>query len=267
MDARALHEGNRDAWNRTARGGYGADIDADVERLRMGGTNLMPEEIRLLGDLHAVDRAVHLQCSHGLDTLSLLNLGVEEVVGVDISEEMLAYAKQKSDALSAYATWIRSDVLDTPHDLYGTADLVYTGKGAICWMTDLDAWAAVVAKILKPGGRLFLFEGHPLDFVWDEEADHFVVKGSYFMPGPGAERGFPYEAALRADDSTPVELTSRVWTIGQVVTAVVNAGLVIQHLEEFPAPFWDQFKCIEPELLDRLPHTFALIATKPLSPK
>lgn len=262
MNARSLHEGNRDAWNRTARGGYGADIASDVEKLRSGGTTLMDEELRLLGDLGSVDRAVHLQCSHGLDTLSLLNLGVEEVVGVDISEEMLAYAKQKSDTLSAYATWIRSDVLDTPHDLYGTADLVYTGKGAICWMTDLDEWAAVVERLLKPGGRLFLFEGHPLDFVWDEEADRFVVKGSYFTTGPEEEKGFPYEAALRADNSTPVALTSRVWTIGQVVTAVVNAGLEIRHLEEFPVPFWDQFKHIEPSLLHCFPHTFALIATK-----
>ena len=33
-------------------------------------------------------RAVHLQCSHGLDTLSLWRLGAPSVVGLDFSERM-----------------------------------------------------------------------------------------------------------------------------------------------------------------------------------
>jgi SAM-dependent methyltransferase len=263
MDVRELHEGNRDAWNRTARTVYESSVVSDIDLLRAGGTDLMEVEIRLLGPLSG--RAIHLQCSHGLDALSLLYLGVEEVVGIDISEEMLSQAQRKSDALGANAIWIRSDVLEAPSELDGTADLVYTGKGAICWMMDIDAWAKVVARLLKPGGRLFLIEGHPLDFLWDEDADEFVLRAnrSYFLPTPAPERGFPYHAALRSDPTQPVNLTSRVWTIGQVVNAVLGAGLQIAHLEEFPEPFWDQFKLIPPDTLKRLPHTFALVATKP----
>jgi SAM-dependent methyltransferase len=262
MDVRELHEGNREAWDRTARSVYESSVESDIQFIREGGSNLMEAEIRLLGKPSG--RAIHLQCSHGLDALSLLKLGLDEVVGVDISEEMLAQAKRKSDALGARATWIRSDVLQTPDELNGTADLVYTGKGAICWIMDIDAWAAVVARLLKPGGGLFLFEGHPLDFVWEEDAEEFVPRpdGSYFVPIPGAERGFPYEAALRADPAQPVNLTSRVWTIGEVITALVNAGLRINRLEEFPEPFWDQFKRIPPGTFRNLPHTFAVLATK-----
>ncbi|HLK14172.1 MAG TPA: class I SAM-dependent methyltransferase [Fimbriimonadaceae bacterium] len=265
MNPREMHEGNRDAWNRTARAGYGAEVEADVAMLRSGGMKLMDAERGLLGDLRGrCGRAIHLQCSHGVEALSLLSLGADEVVGVDISEVMLERAGQKAEALGARATWIRADILETPHDLDGTADLVYTGKGAICWMMDLDAWAAVVARLLKPGGRLFLFEGHPLDFLWEEEEPGYVLRPSatYFQGAPTPERGFPYGAALRADPDRPVNLTSRVWTIGETVTAVVKAGLRIEHLEEFGEPFWDQFKEIPPEELRRLPHTFALIATK-----
>jgi len=264
MDIRSIHEGNRDAWNRTARNGYGAAVEEDVSFLKSGGTNLMAQEVRLLGNLGNCQRAIHLQCSHGFDTLSLLQLGVYEVVGIDISEEMLRYARQKSDALNANATWVRSDVLDAPHEFDGTADLVYTGRGAICWMADLDAWAAVVYRLLKPGGRLFLFEGHPLDFCWEEEAETYVLRegASYFQPSVTPEFGFPFLAAGTVDAERPVELTSRVWTIGQVVTSLIRSGLRIAHLEEFGEPFWDQFKHIDPEKLHRLPHTFAAIAEK-----
>lgn len=262
MDVRSLHEGNRDAWNRTAKTVYESSVDSDIQFLRGGGVALMDAEIPLLAKPGG--RVIHLQCSHGLDALSLLNLGFDEAVGIDISEEMLAQAQRKSDELKGNATWMRSDVLQTPAVLDETADLVYTGKGAICWVMNLDTWAATVARLLKPGGRLFLFEGHPLDFAWQEDASEFVLRedGGYFMPAPSPERGFPYHAALRSDPSAPVNLTSRVWTIGEVVTAVIGAGLKVIHLEEFPEPFWDQFKQILPDTLRRLPHTFALIATK-----
>ncbi|MGV3616469.1 MAG: class I SAM-dependent methyltransferase [Fimbriimonas sp.] len=265
MDVAAKHQGNRDAWDRTARDGYGGDVDGDVAHLRNGGTTLMDAELRLLGDLRGCRRAVHLQCSHGMEALSLLALGAEEVVGIDISEEMLALARRKSTAVDANAMWIRADVLETPRELDGTADLVYTGRGAICWMLDLDAWAAVVARLLKPGGRLLLFEGHPLDFLWEEESAGYVLRegASYFQDAPVEERGFPYHAALRTEPERPVELTSRAWTIGQVVTAVVGAGLRVERLEELPEPFWDQFKRIPARELARLPHTFGLVASKP----
>lgn len=265
MNISAMHEGNRDAWNRTARDGYGGDVEGDVALLGNGGTTLMDAELRLLGDLRGYRRAIHLQCSHGMEALSLLGLGVEEVVGIDISEEMIALANRKSAALGANARWIRSDVLEAPRELDGTADLVYTGRGAICWMLDLDAWAVVVARLLKPGGRFLLFEGHPLDFLWEEEEAGYVLRegASYFTPAPVAEHGFPYEAALRDDPDRPVTLTSRIWTIGETVTALIGAGLRIDHLEERPEPFWDQFKRIPPSELARLPHTFGLVASKP----
>ena len=178
---------------------------------------------------------------------------------------MLAAAKRKSDALGAPATWIQCDVLATPSDLDGTADLVYTGRGGICWMMDLAAWAAVVYRLLRPGGKLFLFEGHPLDAVWETEATDYVLRpgASYFETGPTSDRCFVYNAALRAEPEREVQLTSRSWSLGDTVTTLVQTGLRVELLEEHPEPFWDQFKQIPPAELARLPHTFALLMTKP----
>lgn len=138
----AFIDSNQDAWDRAALA-YKDDIERDVAVLREGQNNLLVPERRILGDLSGVGRAIHLQCSHGLDALSLLNLGVDEVIGVDISRVMLDQAAQKSEALGAKAKWVHCDVLDTPAGLDATADLVYTGRGALPWVCDLGRWAAV----------------------------------------------------------------------------------------------------------------------------
>ncbi len=108
--------------------------------------------------------AIHLQCAAGEDTLSLLNLGASEVVGVDISEEMIQIAQNISNQLGANARWVRSDILELSEEMNGTADLVYTGRGAIIWIHDLNRWAQTVPRLLKPGGIFYMYEGHPVTY-------------------------------------------------------------------------------------------------------
>jgi predicted TPR repeat methyltransferase len=138
-DLKELHRENERVWDMVARSKYARDVDEDVAFLKAGGISLMSHERRLLGNLTSwCARAIHLQCSHGLDALSLWKLGAGEVIGVDISECMLALADRKARLLAAPAKWIHSNVLDVPEELNATADLVYTGKGALPWVMDLD---------------------------------------------------------------------------------------------------------------------------------
>src|SRR5436305_11652562 len=170
MEIRARHQANRAAWNEAAHM-YEQQIDRDVAFLRAGGKNLMPPELEILADLGDwCRRAIRLQCAGGRDTLSLWNQGAAEVVGVDIGERRIDCARQKAAALGAPAHWYCCDILETPPALDGTADLVYTGRGALYWLMDLEAWARVVARLLAPGGRLYVFEGHPLAWIFDVAA-------------------------------------------------------------------------------------------------
>ena len=147
---REKHKETGAAWNVTAAI-YERDEVEDLALLRAGGSSLKAPEYRFLQDLNMwCSRAVHLQCAGGTDTLSLWKMGAAEVVGIDISENMIAVGQRKSDALGAPARWVCCDVLDTPRELDNTADLVYTGKGALPWMMDIQAWAGVVAHLLKP---------------------------------------------------------------------------------------------------------------------
>ncbi len=263
-DAASQHAETGQTWNETAAL-YERDEAVDIERLRRGENLLKAPERRRLGNLSPwCHRAIHLQCAGGTDTLCLWLQGAREVVGIDISRRMIDVAARKTKALGAPALWYCSDVLNTPRELDGTADLVYTGKGAIPWMMDLTAWAQVAARLLKPGGRLFVFEGHPLDFVWDERASVFQfddLHGHYFSDEVITNRGWPIgsDAVQKHPQKDRLQVHERQWTLGQIINSLIEAGLILERLEEYPEPFWDQFKNIPNDMMRRLPHTFSLL--------
>ena len=229
----------------------------------------MEPEKTVLGDLSTwCARAIHLQCAGGLETLSLLQQGAREVIGIDISDRMVASARRKSEALSLNANWYCCDVIDVPQELNASADLVHTGGGALLWMMDLDAWAEVVYRLLKPGGKLHIFEGHPLDWVWDQDASSYRFhpqRGDYFTQnlGQGEVWPKPFIDRQKGIDPTIVQLHDHQWTLGQIINSVIRAGLRIEFFDEYSLPFWNQFPEIPPDLLGRLPHTFTLLAQKP----
>jgi len=268
MDLNELHRDNERVWDVVARSKYARDVDEDVAFIKAGGISLMSHERRLLGDLASwCGRAIHLQCSHGLDALSLWRLGAGEVIGVDMSEEMLALADRKARLLAAPATWVHSNVLDVPAELNATADLVYTGKGAVPWVMDLDRWAAVIERLLKPGGRLFVFEGHPLNWVWEPDATDYKLRpdgGDYFWEEPRANRDFPgsdFTQEMPSASPAP-RARERQWTLGEVVTKLADAGLRFERLEEHPEQYWPLFSEIPQVVVERLPHTFSLCMRK-----
>jgi len=257
MTVREMHQSNRAAWNEAASD-YAGNAEECIQFLRAGGTNFGAAEepyLRSLGDW--CRRAVHLQCAGGTDTLSLWNLGAKEVVGVDISEDMIAVARRKSDALNAPAFWFCCDILDTPRELDGTADLVYTGRGALCWLHDVDAWASVVARLLAPRGCLYVFEGHPLNWVWDGEASEYRID-----PAPGYGDYFSGTTGTEAYINEQTHGHERQWMLGTVLSALAGAGLRLEKFEEHPEQYHDFFPNIPADLLRRLPHTFSLLMRK-----
>ena len=255
------------AWNVTA-GIYERDEEKDIALLRSGGNSLLPPEHRFLHGLNTWCRcAIHLQCAGGTDTLSLWKLGAAQIVGIDISEKLIAVARRKSAALGAPARWYCTDVLDTPHELDGIADLVYTGRGALPWIMDLSAWANVVARLLKPGGQVYIFEGHPLDWVWDMKATTFQFSsrtGNYFSESVVTDRGWPLSSDPIAEHTNRdnFHVHEHQWTLGAIINGLITAGLRLERFEEHPDLFWNQFPNIPPELSNRLPHTFSLLMRK-----
>lgn len=192
-----------------------------------------------LGDLRG-KRAVHLQCHIGTDTISLARLGAQ-VTGVDFSPRAVAAATELAARTGADARFVVADVHDAPDVVdAGTFDLVYTGIGALCWLPDVARWASVVAELLAPGGRLYVRDGHPMLLALDEHhTDRLVVDHSYF------EREEPLVidepgTYVRTDEVFTHNLTAE-WNhgIGQLVTAVLDAGLELTGFVEHDSVPWN----------------------------
>jgi SAM-dependent methyltransferase len=264
-DVRQRHAANRLAWNEGAEE-YARELEKAIAFIRAGKSNVHPVERANLGDLGAwCDSAIHLQCASGKDTLSLWNEGVKSVVGVDISDVQIANARRLSAAVDAPARWVCCDVLDTPHELDGSADLVYTGRGALCWLHDLDGWAAVVARLLKPGGIFHVYDGHPAAWLFDMEADTLQASGVDYFQHAEWSRGWP--DAYLGDLGKPIEEHARkyeqIWPLATIFQALTGVGLVVDLLGEYPVDYWLAFPNLPEAVRSRLPLTFAMKAHKP----
>jgi SAM-dependent methyltransferase len=260
-----LHEANRAAWNEAARK-YSEWEGETIAFIRAGKTNFVACEYALLGELRGnCRRAIHLQCASGQDTLSLWNLGAAEVVGIDISDVHVENARRLAAATGAPATFVRSDLLSTPAEYDGTADLVYTGRGALNWLHDLGAWAKVIARLLRPGGgRLYVFEGHPMMNQFDIASETWRWTGDdYFATHAQGSRGWPtsYLGDMGPEDKQ-AQKWERMWTLADVVNAVIDAGLRVDRLVEHREDFWTQFPKMPEAVQEKMPRTFSLLASR-----
>lgn len=268
-EVRTRHSANREAWNEGALV-YRQQNEARVQALRAGRSNLHPlerENLSRYGSLGQwCHRAIHLQCASGYDTLSLLLEGVQEVVGVDISEIHIENARWTGAQLGMNASWYCCDVLDTPADLDGSADLVYTGRGALCWLHELESWAGVVARLLKPGGVFHLLDDHPASWLFSQETEKLAPSGVNYFSHAEQNRG--WSETYIGNQGKPAEEHAtkheRLWTLADVFQALVATGLVVEHLGEHPDEYWDAFPRLEPSEKAKIPLTFTILARKPV---
>lgn len=233
-----------------------------------------------LGDLTG-QRAVHLQCHIGTDTLSLARLGAQ-VVGLDLSPASLAAARRLAADTGTAIPFVESDVYGAPEALaeHGPFDLVYTGIGAIGWLPSIDRWAQTVAALLRPGGRLFIREGHPVLWSLDDPREDGLVaiEYPYYETAEGTAWDDPstYAAAAEGSPATITSSRTQEWNhgLGEILTAVIRHGLQVTAFEEHDCvPYRALGDQMEPhpdhpgeyrltDRPERLPATYTLQATK-----
>ncbi|WP_145804961.1 class I SAM-dependent methyltransferase [Kribbella amoyensis] len=226
-----------------------------------------------LGDLAGL-RGVHLQCHIGTDTISLARLGAR-MSGLDFSGPAIAQAQSFADRLGHEIDFHQADVYDAA-DVLGDAayDLVFTGIGALGWLPSIDRWADVVVRLLKPGGRLFLREGHPMLWALEGSEHEGLITVDYPY--------FETEAPMVFDEGgtyveTEAEFSHNVtheWNhgLGEILTALLTRGMTVTAFEEHDSAPWNALPghmtrdqagewrlTTNPE---RLPCTYTLQATK-----
>jgi len=267
---------NRANWDDRAQA-HAASADYNLGRFADDPAHLS-DVVRfdrpLLGDVAGMT-GVHLQCHIGTDTVSLARLGAT-MTGVDFSPRSLEQARLLAERAGTPVEFVESDVYGAVPALGGrTFDLVYTGVGALCWLPSIGRWARTVADLLKPGGRLFIREGHPV--LWslapDRDDDLLVIDAPYFeQPEPQTwDEGGTYVET----DAVFTHNVTHEWNhgIGEIVTALLENGMTITGLVEHRTLPWQGLPrtmrqvgefgewtlAKDPE---RLPHSYTLPAVR-----
>lgn len=232
----------------------------DVEGFLAGACSLKEIERAELGDVEGKS-LLHLQCHFGLDTLSFARRGAS-VTGLDLSPASIEQAGRLAKELQLDARFVAANVYDTLEHVDGPFDLVFTSYGAIEWLDDLKRWASIVAKSLKEGGCFHMVEFHP--YSYSLQGDPYFHDS---QPMRLSETSYT--------ENAEAELPLYVWShpISDVVNALVGAGLVLEHLNEFPSCTYDCFSDLvekEPGRFYRsegasdIPMLFSIKARKPV---
>jgi len=265
-------EANRRNWDERSHL-HAPSIGYDIRRLVSGADELsdvVAFDRQYLGDLTGL-RVVHLQCHIGTDTLSLARLGAD-VVGLDQSGESLGYARSLFEETGTDGSFVEGNVYDAPALLGTRFDLVYTGVGALNWLPSIDRWAAVIASLLEPGGRLYIREGHPMLGALDDDASTGLrVTYPYFETEQPLV--FDEETTYVDTDGTISNTRTYEWNhgLGEIFTALTGHGLTVTLLREHRGLEWKMFDHmvedqrqwkLPPEQRDLVPMMYSLMAVK-----
>jgi SAM-dependent methyltransferase len=222
-------DGNRALWDEITPvhlRSYG------VERFLAGERWLPKTILEEMGSVKGLT-LLHLQCHFGLDSLAWARQGAR-VTGVDFSPIAIEAARELAKNAEIQASFICSDIYDLPDILDETFDVVFTSIGVLCWLKDLDRWAQIIARFLKPGGVFYIMDGHPLLYTFDDDGNwHFEVP--YFHQS----------SPIIWDDNDPDYMDPTYvpqnpsyewqWAVSDIINAILKAGLHLEFFNEFGA--------------------------------
>ena len=220
---------------------HAASSEYGLERFRADPGHLsdvVQFDLSRLGDISGRD-AVHLQCHIGTDTLSLARLGAR-VTGLDFSDAAIDVARALSSQAGPHVDFVVADVYDAPNVLGRSQfDLVYTGIGALCWLPDIVRWAHVVADVLRPGGELFIREGHPMLWAADDPRPDGLIAIEYpYFESEGTPFSDTSTYVAHEGEIRSTKIISFNHGLSEIFNALWSVGMQITMFDEHDSVPW-----------------------------
>lgn len=226
---------NKAAWNERTK--YHVDSEFyNTPAFIAGATSLRQPELDLLGEIKGKS-ILHLQCHFGQDTLSLARMGAIST-GIDLSDAAISKAQQLNEQLGLDAQFICSDVYALPEHLNEQFDIVFTSYGTIGWLPDLNRWADIVYRYLKPGGKFVFVEFHPLVWIFDSKFSY--IQYPYF----NTETIIETNEGTYADREAPIKFEEVSWnhSLDEVIGSLLTKGLQLSSFKEYD---YSPYNCFE----------------------
>ncbi|MDD4309994.1 MAG: class I SAM-dependent methyltransferase [Candidatus Cloacimonetes bacterium] len=264
-ETKKFTEANRKAWNaampyhRKARDVYWDSCLADPSFVFQ-----QEPELALLQEVGISGKAVvQLCCNNGLELMSIKRLGAKRCVGFDICDEAIKDANKRSAKYNIGAEFFRHSVYEIPEAYHNLFDLVYISIGALCWLPNLGDLFAVVNKLLKKGGELFIYEQHPFTAIlpWDVSGnqDRAYIEYSYFQEGyQEYYDSLDYYGNESYESPIKYEFTH---TLADVISAILSNGMRLSRFREYEHDISNGFAWVQKTGL-RLPLCYILTAVK-----
>lgn len=225
---KSFFDTNKATWNEKVKIHAKSEM-YDMEAFKSGASSLMPYELDGLGDVSG-KTLLHLQCHFGQDTLSWNRQGAK-CTGIDLSDEGIKLARSLNNDLKLNSEFVCCNVLDTSLFVKDKFDIVFTSYGVIGWLPDLKPWGKMIAERLNKGGTFFIAEFHPIVWMFDYLDDKQIMKYGYMQSDVIYEE---YEGTYANQDSKMIS-KEYGWNhgLGDVVSALTEAGLHLEYLKEF----------------------------------
>ena len=251
-DAAADHHRAHAQWRRLvegfARPGYSCLDSVATEHLRALGIE--------------GKSVAQLCCNNGRELISARNLGAAEAVGFDQAAAFLDQARELNEIAGLDCRFVEADVLRIPSEDDGRFDIVFVTIGVFGWLPDLAGFFSAAARLLKPGGAFFAYEEHPLLNMFEPDCPtpHHPVH-SYFRQEPFVEA-----VSLDYYGNRDYEAPTYQWfvySLGEIVTRCLDAGLRLELLREYPHNINAAAYDIYENQPAQFPLSYVLIARKP----
>jgi len=264
-DLKEIFDTNQKLWNAKTPIHINSDF-YNMDAFLKGQISLRKIELALIPNLKGKE-ILHTQCHFGQDTLSLERLG-GKCTGVDFSNVAIQEAEDIREKLKLNSEFICCNILDMDQHIDKLFDIVYASYGIITWFPDMEIWANQIAKRLKPGGRFYFVEFHPLLYMFDWNTDQLSF--DYFNSGkPEIE----IEKGTYANNDSEIEMKEYFWmhSISEIFSAFMKVGLVIEDFQEYDfSPYKIFENCTlrkEQEFVyqptqAKIPHVMSIVARK-----
>jgi SAM-dependent methyltransferase len=177
----------------------------------------------LLPDLRGLN-VVDLGCGYGWFCRWAQEQGAARVLGLDVSEKMLAQAKAMTSATGIVYEQADLESFTLPEASF---DVAYSSL-VLHYISDVGAFFAKVHRALTPGGRLVFSTEHPIYMAPSHPAWSVGSDGRETWPVDGYLAEGP-----RTTDWLAPGVVKHHRTIGTTLNSLIRVGFTITHVEEW----------------------------------